>query len=300
MATPEKSTQPKTPAGILVRRVTFEYPDDLDAHWHRAMPEWSQVVNASSLLMPYLEPFLIQAIREALPRIKDPDLLAEAKGYIGQEAQHFRQHRRFNELIIGQGYEKLRAYEALLEADYAHIRATRDTDFCLAYAAGFETMALAIGHMLVRFRRFFFEGADPAVSSLVLWHFVEELEHKHAAFDVYQHVVGSYRLRVKGLVYTMFHTLRRTRQAYKMLLIEDGRWAGLRTRWELKKLMVRIFGYLTPWVVEAALPWHQPERFKDPDWVIDWVRLYDEGEERLTELDTARIGEMPSTMVGAG
>src|SRR3954453_13320775 len=40
-------TDGKTPGGILVRRVTFEYPDDLDAHWHPDMPEWSQVVNAS-------------------------------------------------------------------------------------------------------------------------------------------------------------------------------------------------------------------------------------------------------------
>jgi len=291
------ATQEKTPAGILVRRVTFEYPADLAAHWHPEQPEWSQVVNASSLLMPYLEPFLIQAVREALPRITDPDLLVEAKAYIGQEAQHFRQHRRFNELIVAQGYGKLRAYERLLEADYAHIRATRDADFQLAYAAGFETMALAVGHMLVKFRSEFFKGADPAVVSLVLWHFVEELEHKQAAFDIYQHVVGRYRLRVRGLVYTMFHTLRRTRQAYKMLLIEDGRWGGLRTRWELKKLMTRIFGYLTPWILEAALPWHRPARFKDPKWVIDWIQLYDEGEARLTQLDTDRIEELPSAML---
>ncbi len=289
--------QGKTPAGILVRRVTFEYPDDLDAHWNPDQPEWSQVVNAASLLMPYLEPYLIQAVREALPRITDPALLEEAKGYIGQEAQHFRQHRRFNELLMGRGYERLRAFEQTLEDDYDKLRRERDADFHLAYAAGFETMALAVGHMLVRFRKEFFKGADPGVTSLVLWHFVEELEHKHAAFGVYQHVVGDYRLRLKGLGYTMFHTLRRTRQAYVMLLTVDGRWGTLHTRWELKKLMFRIFGYLTPWILEAALPWHRPSRFKDPKWVTDWQRLYDDGEERLTELDTDRIELLPSAML---
>lgn len=286
----------RTPAGILVRRVTFEYPDDLDAHWNPAEVEWSQVVNASSLLMPYLEPFLIQAVREAIPRITDLDLVEEAKAYVGQEAQHFRQHRKFNELILNGGYERLREYEATLEADYDRIRRERDPDFCLAYAAGFETMALAVGHMLVRYRTKFFKGADPAVSSLVLWHFVEELEHKHAAFGVYQHVVGSYRLRVKALGYTMFHTLRRTRQAYVMLLQVDGRWGRLRTRWELKKLMLRIFGYLTPWILEAAMPWHRPERFRDPSWVTDWAYLYDRGAPGLTELDTDNIEALPSVM----
>ena len=50
----------------------------------------------------------------------------------------------------------------------------------------------------------------------------------------------------------------------------------------------------------TVLEWLKSARhgFKDPDWVIDWIRLYDEGEGRLTELDTARIDEMPSALVG--
>ena len=59
----------KTAGGILVRRVRFEYPADLEPHWNRASPEWSQVVNACSLLMPYLEPYLIASIRAAMAEI---------------------------------------------------------------------------------------------------------------------------------------------------------------------------------------------------------------------------------------
>ena len=39
----------RTPGGILVRRIAFEYPDDLRAWWHPSRPEWSQIVNAASL-----------------------------------------------------------------------------------------------------------------------------------------------------------------------------------------------------------------------------------------------------------
>src|SRR5690349_1418702 len=97
----------KTPGGILVRRISFSYPDDLKAHWHPGKPEWSQIVNASSLLMPYLEPYLIEAIRDAIPKITDEKLAEEARGYMGQEAHHYKQHRRFNELLLaeGGGYE---------------------------------------------------------------------------------------------------------------------------------------------------------------------------------------------------
>jgi hypothetical protein len=278
----------KTPAGILVRRAQFAYPDDLPAHWNPAKPEWSQVVNAASLLMPYLEPFLIEAIRDALPRITDPALR--------EEAHHFKQHRRFNELLVAQGYDGIRDYEATLEADYARFARVHSPEMRLAYAAGFETMALAIGHMLIRMRRHFFAGADPAVSSLVLWHFVEELEHKHAAFDVYQHVVGRWGLRVYGLAFTMFHTLRRTRQAYVMLLRRDGLWGTRRTRLRLTLLMTRIFGYLLPWILESLLPWHHPTRFPDPAWAREWVALWDDGEPGLLRLDTSRIDDSPAAM----
>jgi predicted metal-dependent hydrolase len=290
----------KTPAGILVRRISFEYPDDLKAHWHPERAEWSQMVSAASLLMPYLEPYLIEAIRDALPRITDPKLAEEAKGYMGQEAHHYKQHRRFNELLLaeGGGYEALREHEALLDDDYERYRRERDLDFHLAYAAGFETMALAIGHMLIGGREHWFRGADPAVSSLVLWHFVEELEHKHAAFDVYQHVVGRYGLRVKGLVFAMYHTLSRTRRAYVALLKQDGLWGSWRTRWRLKLLLGRILVDTLPWILESLLPWHDPSRFADPEWARDWVRLYDTDDKAVIHLDTSHIDLVPSAMGG--
>ena len=144
--------------------------------------------------------------------------------------------------------------------------------------------------------RHFFADADPAVSSLVLWHFVEELEHKHAAYDVYQHVVGRWGLRVYGLVFTMAHTLRRTRQAYVVLLRRDGLWGTWRTRLRLKLLMTRIFGYMLPWILESMLPWHRPTRFRDPDWAREWIDLYDAGEPGLLRLDTSRIDLSPAAM----
>lgn len=260
------------------------------------------MVNAGSLLMPYLEPYLIEAIREAIPRITDENLATEARGYMGQEAHHYKQHRRFNDLLLapGRGYEELREHEASLKEDYVRFRRERDLDFHLAYAAGFETMALAIGHMLINGRRYYFRDADPAVSSLVLWHFVEELEHKHAAFDVYQHVVGRYGLRVRGLIFAMHHTLSRTRRAYKLLLQKDGRWGTWRTRLELKLVLARIFVATAPWILESLLPWHQPSRFADPEWANDWVRLYDIDDQRLTMLDTRHIDQMPSAMASHG
>lgn len=278
--------------GILIRRIQFEYPDDLPVHWHPDKLEWSQVVNACSLLMPYLEPFLIDSVRQAQPLMEDPALQEEAKAYIGQEANHYRQHRNFNEIVINQGYEELRQYEQLLTEDYERFR-KRDLRFRLAYTAGFETMALAIGHMLVNHRRFFFEGADPAVSSLVLWHFVEELEHKTSAFYIYQYLYGGsvtgYLYRAYRLITTIGHTVGRSRQAFRQIMRIDGLHRDRRSWWRSRWLMLRISLWVLPKLLHGALPWHRPERINDPRWVKEWSALYDSDAGGVALLDTNRI-----------
>jgi uncharacterized protein len=53
----------KTAQGIEVRKVPFEFPLDFRPHWHPADPALSQLINGTSILLPYLEPFIIDAIR---------------------------------------------------------------------------------------------------------------------------------------------------------------------------------------------------------------------------------------------
>ena len=150
--------------------------------------------------MPYLEPFLNRTLREALPRIDDPNLRADVEGFIRQEAQHYRQHRRYNDTLKASGYAELDSVEAGFSDAYA-VLDRRSLDWRLAYAAGFETMTMGVTDWLINERERLFAGADPTVVSLVLWHMVEETEHKSVAFDVYQALCGRYWLRLAGLVW---------------------------------------------------------------------------------------------------
>ena len=197
----------KTFQGIVVRKVQFEFPPDFQPHWNPAKPALSQLVNGTSIMLPYMEPFIINSIRQAAKHITDPDLQKEAKAWIGQESQHFMQHRRFNEVLIATGYPQLREREQEIQREYEQLK-IRPLKFQVAYTAGFETMALAIGHTIIAHREHFFRDADPNVSSLWLWHVVEEIEHKNLAFDVYQHVYGDYWYRVYGMLYALMHLVR--------------------------------------------------------------------------------------------
>jgi predicted metal-dependent hydrolase len=48
----------KTAQGIEVRKVPFEFPPDFQPHWHTTDPALSQLINGTSILLPYMEPSL--------------------------------------------------------------------------------------------------------------------------------------------------------------------------------------------------------------------------------------------------
>ena len=240
-------------ARMTVRRMGFAYPAAMGGHWNKRRPEFSQIVNAASLAMPYLEPYLIKTMREARPQIRDAALLAALDDYVAQEAMHFRQHRKFNDELKARGYSSIEKIEAGLASDYRKLGETRSLAFNLAYAEGFESMALAIGRMLIADRRFLFGGSE------------------------------------SGLLYATAHIMWRTRGGYQALLKEDGLWRDPRSRLALGLLLLRIFAQLTPKMLRILMPFYNPRQVKDPAWALSWARLFRADNDGAGRLDTTRL-----------
>jgi predicted metal-dependent hydrolase len=240
--------------------------------------------------MPYLEPFLIKTMRAARPQITDPALQADLDAYVRQEATHYKQHRLFNdELKARPGYrEVIEAIEARLEREYADMESRRSLDFNVGYAEGFECTALAVGQMLVADREYFFGHSQSGVASLVLWHFVEEIEHKNVTYDVFEHLDGNYFRRVYGVLFALTHIFGLVRGAYKALLQQDGLWRNWRSRIALATLLLRIFRQLIPKVLRILLPGYNPRQVRDPSWARAWAAMYARDRSSL-RLDTRRL-----------
>jgi predicted metal-dependent hydrolase len=271
---------------IEIRKIPFEFGKDINPLWNPAMQEWSHMVNGASLTMPYLEPFLIKNIREALPQITDPGLLEDARAFVGQEAQHYTNHRRYNEMLKARGYPELAAVEDSMTAGYEQL-SKRSLSWRLAYTAGFETMTQGVTEWLINDRQYLFGDADPVVSSLVLWHMVEETEHKSVAFDVFQAVSGSYWLRAVGLVYGSLHVGFLSRRGYRAMLKRDGQWNQWRSRLRLWAMVGRFFVKVGPAMIRALLPGHHPDEVRDPLWVKHWQDAYtNRGELQVPLLNT--------------
>jgi predicted metal-dependent hydrolase len=259
-----------TSPDIVVRRLPFEFPDDIQPHWIPGNPEFAHMANGASVVMPYLEPFLIRSLRDGLAQVKDPQLLADGASFIGQEGQHFRAHRRFNDLLKAKGYEELAEVEALMERRYAQL-GRRSLRTRLAYTAGFESMTLGMTKWLINDRVALFANADPRVASLILWHMVEETEHKCVAFDVYQAVCGAYLPRAFGVFHGTLDVMRFSMHAYRAMLRKDGLWYQWRSRLRLARQLLRFLRHAIPYLLRATLPGHSPRDEADPQWVKDWI-----------------------------
>ena len=83
---PKYRYEPKPVDAIVVRAFNFDFPDDLDPKWAKNSVVRSHMFNGFSLTMPYLEPYLIQSTRQALPLIKDERLQKTSEGSAARRA----------------------------------------------------------------------------------------------------------------------------------------------------------------------------------------------------------------------
>jgi predicted metal-dependent hydrolase len=266
--------QAKSPAtiyqAITVRAGAFEFPEDTPAHWIGHQPEFSQMINGASFVMPHLEPFLVATLGEAMQAITDPEIRREARDFCLQETQHYRAHRRFNDRLLAQGYDRLAEVEADMAEAYRRL-SKRPLAHRLAYAAGFEAMTLGITHWLVSHRTELFAGADPRPTSFILWHMVEETEHKLVAFDVYQAVTPGYWRRALGVLHGSLDVIRWTRRGYLALLEQDGRWRRWQSRRRVWGWAARFVAGAAPALLRAMLPGHDPRHERTHPWVTAWI-----------------------------
>ncbi len=255
---------------IVVRPFSFEFPDDLDPVWAPENRVRSLLFNGLSLTMPYLEPFLIRTVKEAGTHIEQPELLADIRGFNGQEARHYQCHRRLNELLKANGYPELAETEARLEAAYKRLDGA-SLEKRLAYSTGFESMTNGFTHWFIEKRREIFGGTCPYVSSFWLMHMVEETEHKTVAFDAYMACSGRYWPRFIGVFHGSFHVFGYGVIGMFRALRAEGSLYRPRTLAGIVRELASVAWNVGPYLLRALLPGYNPRCEDDPQWFKDWI-----------------------------
>ncbi len=264
---------------ITVRRMRFDFPEDLDTVFIDGEPEQSYLNIALSLLLPYLEPYLIRTMRAARPHVTDPALARDLDRFVEQEGQHYRQHARFNEVFRDRGFVGLEPLERELDADYHRFSSRKSLRFNLAYAEGFEALTAAMActacSLIERDRAKW----NAAALDLFLWHLVEEIEHRTVAFDVYQHLFGSYPYRMAVGLFAQRHLVRFLSRAARTMLEADPRTvsvfggeAGRRVR--ARHQRKDFVDELLPRVLRTYSPGYDPRKMRLPEAVRDLTAHY--------------------------
>lgn len=279
---------------ITVRRMDFSFTERLDPVVIEGCPEESYFFVGLSLLLPYIEPYLIRTLREAKKRVTDPALAADIDLFNAQEGQHYRQHTRFNEAVRPAGLGVVKELEAEIEADYRRFIETRSLRFNLAYAEGFEAFTTAVARFTLETRQFD-RIHQAATRDLFQWHLVEELEHRTVTFDVYDHVCGGYFYRLAVGLFAQWHLNRFALRVTSALQGEDRegfqkRYGGRREAWaRLRPLLWLVLRLLLPKVFATYLPWYTPHAIALPEQTSALAKRYSE-----MALPVAPAGKSPA------
>jgi predicted metal-dependent hydrolase len=188
---------------LVIRRIPFEF-EGVEFIWNPANPGFSLLMNKVSFFMIALEKYFCQTMRAAEASITDPAVKEELRMFVAQEAAHAAAHRRHIKVLIHR-YPGLQEALDVVIQHYDRLYDSRELAYHLGYAAAIESTFTPSVKMLIDGREGFYGKGDARVSSLFLWHFCEEIEHRSSAVMIYEHVVGSYLLRARNFLGYIAH-----------------------------------------------------------------------------------------------
>lgn len=198
----------RPPEPVAPRRTDFDV-GAAPRHWLAGDAQSTHTLNVGNLLFPTGERFFNDSLRNALPYVTDERIRADIRGFLGQEVTHANEHTRCVERMREHGIDfsrELEAFErfrrrldALVNRLPEPLRRQMVLQEVAATAAAEHFTASLAGYVLEA--NTWSDGTvDPAMAHLFLWHAAEEVEHRHVAYDTYEHIGGGYLRRALTMV----------------------------------------------------------------------------------------------------
>jgi len=245
------SILPAIPREIPIRTPELDFETPIPNHWLAGNAVATHIFNGMNLVFPDGERFFIQAVRDCMAQVEDPELVRQVRAFYGQEACHAREHERYFQTLERQGYQIqpfLRRFRAFIGSSTRFLPAP----LRLSLTAGAE-------HYTATFGAFALEDAmlaeaHPTMRRLILWHATEEIEHKHVAFDVLRATHPSHLLRVSGYALATFDLFAWGLLGARMLIRQDlaaGRLTPTTRKQHAADLRERR-SYALPWLKERV------------------------------------------------
>jgi len=155
----------------------------------------SHVLAVLSGVFPDGEDYFVRSVAAVRHEITDPDLRRNVDGFIGQEEMHGKEHRALNDRLAELGYPT-KAIGAYVRWLFRTRERLTNVSLQLGFTAALEHYTATLAETLLTDEDARNEIGHEGVRSLLLWHALEESEHKAVAFDVFRTAGGTERMRI--------------------------------------------------------------------------------------------------------
>lgn len=264
----------RTPSALqlIPRVVRFDYESVMrkNRYWHGGDPVVTHFFNALQAMFPEGERFFMDSARDVRDMVGKENIPAELNEqirlFIRQEAMHGREHDAWTTALISLGYIGMEGFDLKLKRDNTWARKKLKPLWRLSMTAASEHFTASLAHLFIYKRPDFIEKAASPFRELLVYHAMEEVEHKAVCYDLYNHANGGYFLRIAGMVFVTVDLLVRLRNRQEYLLKKDGQW----TPENQKKMRELVWGkdgimrVLTPYLLQYFRPdfhpWETDER----------------------------------------
>ncbi|HTQ76702.1 MAG TPA: metal-dependent hydrolase [Burkholderiales bacterium] len=215
---------------IPVRRMDFDFGADIPEAWADGNALITSLMAGLSAVFPPGERFFIDSVRHYASQVTDPDLKKRIRGFIGQEANHTKEHIAFNRFLDARGFDVWKI-ERFVEARLRVLRKRSSPEANLARTAALEHMTALLASAILEDGDFL-EQSHPTIAAFWKWHAIEEIEHRSVAFDVYRECVDDEELRRRTMAFVtvFFCTVSALRTVYMMKktghLLDVRAWTG--------------------------------------------------------------------------
>jgi len=190
---------------LKARKVSFSW-EGTPLHWVPGDPFAAHTINVLHRLLPAGERWFVHVYKQVLPLIRDERLREDVIGFIGQEAMHSQAHDEVLPHLRDLGIDPT-PYTAQVDWFFEKLLGDRTLPpgrarrwwllERVAIIAAIEHYTAFLGDWVLNAAELDRRGADPTMLDLLRWHGAEEVEHRSVAFDLFLHVDGGYRRRVR-------------------------------------------------------------------------------------------------------
>lgn len=257
-------------SGITVRRMDFRF-NDIPRYWFNGDVLVTHLLNAMSATFPEGERFFVESVRAFRDGITDPLLQKEVSAFIGQEAMHAKEHDTFNRYLEMTGLD-MADVERRIKANIDRARREAPPEFQLAMTCALEHFTAILAEQFLS-KPELFEHVHPQMRNLLIWHAIEETEHKGVAFDVYRSQVGDEELRIRVMrLVTLYFTVRNAMYTMR-LMRSDGKlfsprawYRGVKTLWGRNGLFRGMLPSYLEYYERDFHPWQRDTRALVEEW----------------------------------